>query len=264
MYTKGALVIALAGLAAPASAEAIFTWDWNRGDPGSVQDRAGTWESVSASYSNISNTVSFDIVFSDQVTNAITLAVNGGPNPKGTNDELALLYIADGHNQPEGMTMSAFVYNGQNNARSYLDSDGQTNGDQAPILLESSEQDDSFIHHLTKTDTPDGKRTFSFSIDATAINAYIPGGDVDAEGADNWTGLAWGHQIGWWIHSWDNRGASGADYDNAGQLVNWNFGLQGWFDGTGGDTDMRIVPLPTAGAMAMLGLAGVAGVRRRG
>ncbi|MEM7230281.1 MAG: hypothetical protein AAF432_15855, partial [Planctomycetota bacterium] len=249
------VAIVAMGLSVSVQADTIYDYSWNRGDGGvAISDAAGKWESFHATYNATDNTFSLDVTFSNRTANALTFAISGGPNPKNHPGQLAYFYLADGIYQPEGMTLSAYGYNGKN-TKSWKDGDGSQGGNQTPDLIASSEIDNSWIHSLSKTDNGNS-RTFSMKIDASIINGHTPLYPSDTE---SWTGVEFGEKIGIWARAWDNQGRPGADYDHSGKLKKWWYGRNGYFDGN--NLYATVIPLPPAVWLGALGIAGVAGVR---
>lgn len=233
-----------------------FDWNTSTGGAWATNNSAGAFESVAGMYNSSDQTFSWEVVFSDQITNAITLAVSPGPNPKGIPNELAFFYFSDGLNQPEGMTLNVYSYNGKD-GNSYRDGDATVGGDQTPDLIHSSEIDDSWIFDMNIYD--DGaKRVFTFTVDASTINWHNP-----LYGSqDDWTGVRFDDSIGIWLHSWANNGSPGAIHAE-GVLEDWNYYGHGWLDGNELPAEVTIVPLPPAAGLGLAGLCGVAVARRR-
>ncbi len=251
---RAILIIAAAGVAAGSAAGDQFDWTWNRGDPGSysLNDSAGRYESIVASFDTTAQTLSWSLTFSNQITDGLTLALDNGPNPKGHAGELALLYL-DASDR-SNLELLAYGYNGKNSRNSFRDGDGNTSGDQTPDVIHDA-GDTSWINSLSVTDTIDGKRIFDFSIDTTVINNHTP---MYPDATDPWFGVGWGEKLGLWLHTYKNLNS---DYNGDDELTRWDRSAEGWFDGTNFDTEM--VPLPGSAAMALVGLAGVGCSRRR-
>jgi hypothetical protein len=250
------LAAAAAALAAGSVANAeTYYWEWNYVD--GTNPAGGAFESISASYDNVSHQFVWNTVFSNQITQGYTLAVNSGPDPKGHGGELALIYFdATGPSE----RVNVFAYNGANLSNSWQDGDGRNEapGDQTADYIYGF--GDSRILNADMFDTGDGKRHFNLTLDATGIQNHIPlyPQDADGDGVNDWTGLAFGpEQLGLWFHTYTGLTTS---YGQNGQLCQWDFNGQGWFDGAG----LQLVPLPTSAWMGLAGV-GMAGVivRRR-
>jgi len=138
-------IAALTSFAFVASAQAaVYTWQWTPastdGTGVGVSHKAGRINSVDASFNSITNQLTWMVNFGDVPnfswldTDGFTLAINGGPNPKGHAGEMALLYFDASGNDP---VLSAYAYNGLNNFRSYHDGSPR-NGRQSPDRIVSS------------------------------------------------------------------------------------------------------------------------------
>lgn len=246
--------LAACAAVAPMAGADICSWNWNRNDPGhyGINDAAGHWSSVQASYDTNSMAFSWAATFENTVTNGFWLAVSPGDNPKGHAGELALMY-AD-FSTPGNPILTVYAYNGVNGDSSYFDGDNAA-GVQAPDRIASTHN--GFAAGMSLVDNA-GRRTLSISFNAAAINAHVPLYDSDQ---NEWTGVAFGTQppprLGLWMHT--VKGLD-AEYDSDGYLKNWSYDSQGWFDGR--DFHVNCVPAPAAtGLLAFAGL--FAGRRRR-
>lgn len=245
------IVVAAAGSAGAT----IYEWDWQVGDPGAygTKNTGGTFESILSTFNTETNALTWDVTFSDQITDGFTLALNNGPNPKGHAGELALLYV-DITDIPNPK-MLAYAYNGKNSNNSYFDGNGEVAGNQAPddIVDVEDRGGSGWIDHLTVVDSIDGKRTISFAIDATVINNKTP----DYPGDTPWFGTGFDDKFGIWLHPYMDLET---EYDPGnGLLTKWN-GKSGYFDGSG----FKTTEVPSPGPVALIAGAGVlAGSRRR-
>ena len=242
----GALVAVCAGTAN------ARTWaynvDFNAPGAPNVNNNGGTFDSLSTTFNHSNNRLTFSVTFSDQVTKGFTLAMNGGPNPKGHGGEMALFYFdANNIGAPR---LTACNYNGQNNVTSWEDGDGVAAGNQTPDLVQSNIE--SIAGNSVSADNSGGKLTLSFSIDASTVIGHDPEYGIAAD----WTGAKFANAFGIWMHPFRTFNA---DYDN-GNIDDLNTGQQGWFDGSYLET--TLVPLPSAAAMAGVGIFGL-GLRRR-
>ncbi|MFK7961107.1 MAG: VPLPA-CTERM sorting domain-containing protein [Phycisphaerales bacterium] len=246
------------GIAGAAQANTLYTFEWDSINAGN--NAAGNFESITASYNDMTEQFTWSVTFSDQVTDGFTLAVNDGPNPKNHPGELALLYFDASDTNDIGLT--AYGYNGENDLSSFTDGDPDSPGNQTPDFIAGNQgsSDGSWINSLSVVDFA-GKRTMSFDIDASIINSHDPafdGGDPSTV----WTGLAFGEKIGFWFHSMTGLDAA---YDADGKLTEWDRANEGWLDianRTNG-ISMLVVPLPPAAWAGLVGLVGVAAARRR-
>lgn len=247
-----ALACAAGGAAHAGTAVFEFNRGEARGDSAQfgINDNGGEVASVMSSFNPANNRFTFSVRFADQVTRGLTLAVNGGPNPKGIANELALLYV-DASDLGD-LEMAAYSYNGRNSSNSWQDGDANQSGQQAGDLIKGV-NDTDYILDLRVVDDAEG-RTFVIDIDASDIIDHSP---LYGPSSD-WTGIGFGDAFGIWMHPFRSFDA---DYDADGRIVAFDGGGEGWFDGRGFAT--RIIPLPGASAMAGLGLAGLAVRRRR-
>jgi hypothetical protein len=238
---------------------AQYSWDWNAsmgsgGGPGSGQsDAHGVFESIHAEYDDVTDNFVWNVVFSNQITRAYTLAVSPGPNPKGHAGELALIYF-DAKTSLANPKLTVYAYNGLNLNNSWSDGNGAASGSPLGDLIHGA-NDTSFINSIDVIDTPDGKRTFTLDIDASAINGHsplFPG----PEGPGEWTGLRFAERIGLWMHTYTTLNPT---YGNDGRLCSWNNQGEGYLDGQ----NFVTVPLPAGAWLGMAGLGVVGFVARR-
>ncbi|MCB1591325.1 MAG: VWA domain-containing protein [Alphaproteobacteria bacterium] len=184
--------------------------------PGS--DGGGDIKNVTASYNGATDDFSFCMTVSPG-SQGFTLALNGGPNPKGHEAEMALVYFDASGPEP---VITIYSYNGLNTQTSWKDGSGAP-GTQAPDAILSSLANPELFDFITVTTDADGNKIFKFALDATLIQNHDPLYGPDGE----WTGLAFGDQIGMWLHP-----VSGltTGYDADGFLTQWSSSGQGWFD----------------------------------
>lgn len=248
------IVLATAGAASAASGT-TYQWDWQVGDPGAygTNNNGGTFESITSTFNTDTNALTWDVTFSDQVTEGFILALNDGPNPKGHAGELGLLYVD--FTDAISPNMLAYAYNGLTSNNSYLDGDGNAAGIQTPDdIVDADDRGGSgWINNLTLVDTPDGKRRIMFDIDASIINNSSP----VYPGSSPWFGTGFGEELGVWFHPYQNLNTQ---YDpGSGLLTQWS-GQGGWLDGR----DFTTQEIPSPGPVALIAGAGLlAGSRRR-
>ena len=244
-----ALIMSAAGSASAA----IYQWNWNRGDPGNygLNDNGGRFESVAATFDTNTKRMNWSVTFSDAVTVGMYLAVNNGPNPKGHPGELALIYVDA--RDPGDVVLTAYGYNGQNSINSFNDGNGNVSGNQAPDVIKNVGERSSWVMNATRSDNA-GKRTISFDIDATDINAHTP--LYPDPNGDPWFGIGFMQKLGLWMHTFRQFDVS---YGPAGEITNINRNGEGWFDGANFNTTL----IPTPGAVVLAGLALIGTSRRR-
>ena len=240
---KTVYAAAIAGAAGGAFAGSSYQWeDLSVGG----NSRGGDMTHITTRYNTVSEVFRWEVTYSNQITEGFTLAVNDGPNPKGTRHELALIYFdANGFissGDSSDVNVTAYEYSGNNDSRSW-DSPG--------VLLNKS-GDAGFILNASAQDNADGTRTFVLEFDASTINSFY-----DTNTHADWEGVQFDNQIGVWFHSFKNLNTN---YDANGELTQWS-GVDGWLDFTNRNT--VLVPMPLAGAMGAAGLGLVATRRRR-
>jgi hypothetical protein len=240
-----------------ASAEAGF-WRYSYSNPSSPW-----FKSIQAEYDPDSKRFLWDFTAGSTV-NGYWLVVSPGPNPKGYAGELAIIYLdAIGLTANSTITpkLTVYGYNGQNGILSYMDG-SQAAGVQTPDRIFSSLNPDATgtIMQLSASDTA-GVRRFTVELDATIIQNYSPLHNGGAMGVE-WTGVEFGQQLGAWFHP--SAGTTASYGTNPSEpdfnwLKSFSYTGQGSFDTTNLGTQW----VPSPGAAALLGLAGLAGRGRR-
>jgi len=257
---------AAAGLAFVVAAHAgatMFSWSFLKGQ--APQNTAGgTIESINATYDSATKRLTFDALLSGAnagspaITRGFTLVIDNGPDPKGRPGELAIFYFdASVLAAPK---LSVYGYNGQNANTSWLDGSASQPGLQSPDLIKGV-YDTSYIHSISATDvevfpgspSPDSRR-FRFDIDATDVNSHEP---LHPE-TGPWKGAQFDTGVGIWFHP---AGAFDAAYQTRsgglpGRFTSLSTGSEGWLD-------ISVHAIPAPECTAILGLAGVAAMRRR-
>lgn len=229
-------------LSAAAQAGNVYEWVWNGSSP--AQNAAGgTISSLRSTFDQNTDVFTWDVTYSDGVaknTNGYWLVVSDGPNPKNINSQLAIIYF-DATNLA-APKVSVYRYNGANSSSSF----------QSPGDLLASTQGAGAADITASASQSGGTRSFSLSIDATAINArYAPGASTVFP---DWEGIEFGQQIGMWFHSIKNAG-----FQYNGARITGLTGTAGWLDGSHETT--TLIPTPGAGALAIAG--GLLAARRR-
>ncbi len=206
--------------------------------PGS--DDAGDITQLSTSYNTDNEVLSWQstiIKTNDTFANAFWLVLSDGPDPMINRNEYAIFY-----GDTYSGNLSAYVYNGLNNGQSW-----NTPGE--------------FIQTFSgafATDTvSSGDLIFSFSVDVSTINDYVP----TSPGINNWNGALFGDNIGIWYHPVHLDKPS--TYNNDGSLAAFPEIISGFYDTFDQKTTVTDVPEPGTLALASLGLVGTFIGRRR-
>ena len=240
----------LAALVAAPAVAGTYTWN-HVPAANSYSNSAGTLLNVTTSFNTNTNVLSWYATFgavpnsSSLFTNGFTLALTDGPNPKGNDGELAILYFDARTATP---ILTAYGYNGKNDTTSYKDGSGAS-GTQTPDRIWSSLNDPTgALLDIKAVVNNDGTRTLGFTMDATLINEHAPLYPQN----DVYSGIAYDSMIGYWFHPF--AGLSTTYVGNF--LSNWGWSRQGWLDGSNG----RVIPEPASALLGMLGLVAVARV----
>jgi hypothetical protein len=253
-----ALIIGLASAAMASSAADAGFWRWNYNNP------SHAWfKSMTAEFDPSSNRFKWDFTSGTSV-NGYWLVLSPGPNPKGHAGELAILYLdarsltANGTITPK---LTVYNYNGLNGITSYMDGNPALGGNQTPDRIFSSLNPDTTgtIMQLSATDTGTTRR-FVVELDASIIQSHTPLYPNPA--GNDWTGVSFGPQMGTWFHPTAGLNTSyGTDPSNPNfnYLTNFTYTAQASFD----TTNLATQWVPAPGAIALLGLAGLVGARRR-
>lgn len=203
-----------------ASAASALSWQYDC-SPCSGNGAAGALTSLSTSFDASTDQFYFDATFSatnGNLPNAGWLVVSPGPNPKGNVDEYAILYMDN-----VNALVTAYVYDGQNSANSWLDPNRYL---------------ESYAGALQVTNPSATERRIQLSIDATTINSLNLGAD--------WVGVEFGPTMGLWYHP----ATGGFQYDANGRISGFNTGTQGWYD----KRDLATRPIPEPGAALAFGV----------
>ncbi|MDY6940305.1 MAG: PEP-CTERM sorting domain-containing protein [Cyanobacteriota bacterium] len=265
------LAASLSAIAPAAADTAIYTWDegidlladdnaddywWKDLDNGagnggilSVQNSLGYHKSVTTTFDDVNNILTWDSVFQkkgDKTPQGGWLVVTDGPNPKYLEQEYAIFYM-------DGITgtLSAYAYNGENNSGSFQDNAFLGSWDNAVNIVDEGNE-----------------RSMNFSVDVSSIfdvdniNALSANADRTKLDGDMWKGTGFGEELGIWFHATGNPNAT---YNEDGTLKQFTNGSS-WFDSEGGSLHAtQIVTEPVAAAvpepatMSLLGI-GVVGL----
>jgi hypothetical protein len=246
----------LASAVLTSAADAGF-WRYTYSSPSS------TWfSSITAEYDPDDHRFKWEFTSATTV-NGAWLVVSPGPNPKGNAGELAILFL-DARNLTSNTsvtpTLTAYNYNGFNGVTSYMDGSPDA-GNQTPDRIFSSRNNDDLgvVTSLSATDTGTMRR-FVIELDASILQNHTP--LYPAANGDPWTGVAFGQRLGAWFHPTTGLNAAyGTDPTNPNfnYLTTFTYTGQGAFD----TTNLLTQWVPAPGALALCGLAGLVGSRRR-
>ncbi len=212
----------------PSGAGLDTTYTFTKDSP-SGSDGGGDIKNVETSFNETTNEFTFTMTIED-ISNGFSLAINGGPNPKGHEAEMALFYFdASGANP----IVSVYAYNGMNTQTSWEDGSRAGGIQTADSILNSIANADVFSNISVTTDGA-GNNIFSFTMDATDVLNHSPLYGPDGE----WTGVSFGEEIGMWLHPVQGLGTS---YDANGLLTQWSSEGQGFYDTSYEQTEITVV-----------------------
>ena len=200
--------------------------------------------------------LAFSAGFKSEILNddGFYLVVNGGPNPKNTATELAILYGDIANNR-----ITAYRYDGRSPTAANPDRRDKSWGNESFYIS-------TFEDAMSITD-----KGYSFNLDVTAINSLFGG---------SWTGVEFANKLGIWYGFFPEASFS---YDANNRIDGLKTGAKGWKDTTNLTTHKRPIcdgsqspngcyTPPTdvsepgtllIGATGLLALGGAARVRRR-
>lgn len=230
----GAVVLA-AMLGAGSAQAALFTYEISN-PPGGTG--AGDISDFAVSYDDITNLYSLDVTVAgspDHLADGFWQASSPGPNPKGTLDELAIIFA-------DSNTGDAWVY--------------EYNGANGPSSIQDPGNLIAYYPDVVTETTAGNTRTISMApIDITPVQNFSTGPD--------WTGLAFDEGIGVWFHpvALADTGLTG----DASGITAYPVAKQSFYDvsnkvASSGPSD---VPEPGTLMLLLAGLIGVGFVAQR-
>ncbi len=189
-------------------------------------DNGGDIKNVTTSFDSGSKEFTFTMKIED-ISEGFTVALNGGPNPKGHEAEMALFYFDASGVDP---IVSVYAYNGSNTQTSWFDG-SKASGIQPADTILNSIANAALFSNISVTTDGLGNKIFSFTVDATDILNHDPIYGPDGE----WSGVAFEESLGIWLHPVQ---ALGTSYDQDGFLLDWSSEGQGWYDTSWQDTEI--------------------------
>ncbi|GJM19409.1 MAG: hypothetical protein DHS20C14_16220 [Phycisphaeraceae bacterium] len=259
--TRNATALGLAITVAAGTANAsVWSYEWSRPDSAiSFTDDAGTATSFKTTYDDVAGRLTLEMTWSDLAADGMSIVLTNGEHPS-EGGRYAILFLepgpSAGHNPNElSVRANMLGYNGSADAKSSIfDGDASLDGDQAPDHIATTEYGLQNWYEDQLVADEGGERTLRFTINTDLINSYIP----QNAGASAWSGFGYGENLGVWARTYSDVSTN---YDIHGYLTQWNFSVEGNFDGTFIPTENITVPGP--GAAALLAFACVGVTRRR-
>lgn len=229
-------------------------WTYEMTDPSaSINESAGLINAFSTSYDDVSQQLSWSITFGGQPdgsdfhrTEGFWLVLTPGPLPLTHGQVAQLSFDASGPTP----VLTGYAYNNSGGVSSFFDGSSVPGNQPADKIFSSLNDVNNVVQSLSFVENPDGTSVMSFTIDATTINSHAP----LHPGVLPWSGVAFGEEIGIWLHTMTNVNST---YNGGGFLSSYEFARHGWVDLVDGET------IPAPGAVSLLVLAGMLGTRRR-
>ncbi|MGF1563047.1 MAG: PEP-CTERM sorting domain-containing protein [Geminicoccaceae bacterium] len=169
-----------ASMAMTASASATLYTYTDAGATLGGGENPGSLGNITASFDSVSQIFEWMFEYDPGAAEAFWLVVSDGENPKGVQDQLAILFgdLLTGQ-------LTSYVYNGANNTSSIDD----------PSILLTYFGDD--VIDVALGGGSGGRNKASFTINVADLNSNPP----TPPGPANWEGLSFGEQIGVWFHT---------------------------------------------------------------
>ncbi len=239
--------MAIGALVGPAVAGTTF-FQYARTDPGQ-NDAGGRVGAINATYNPTSNVFVWSATISNGATvdtDGFRLVVSPGPNPRTRADEYAMVYF-------DATTLAAprvsvYRYNGLDRPPVGGAHPNESFVDPNDLLATNNQPSSGIVATASENGAT---RTFTVTIDATAINARYGA----FNGWPEWRGLQFGQRLGYWFHPFRN----GRTTYMGPMLTSLDWDGLGFVDAS---NEMTVeIPAPGAGGLVLI--AGIAGLRRR-
>lgn len=197
--------LAAAGLlmvCAQAASAGIYEWNYPpaSGVPAPLSDKGGTIDSIRTTFDPDTKRLSWDVRFSDRVTQGFYLVLTDGANPTGSASQFSVFYF-DAYDvfdsdPSQDIKLTSYTFNGTPSHASWRDGDSHTPGDQQPDCIKSA-LDTSWITNISAANIalPGGAagRGMSFTVNIGEVLAHIP---MYAIPGQIWKGTGFGDSLG--------------------------------------------------------------------